>query len=81
MKNGDVLDLLTPLVLIPIYWLLFQIHPHRPPSQQQMLVFLLFATLWIQGQGMHLVADSIGHLAQPDSGSKVKQLSYTNSQK
>ena len=76
MKNGDVLDLLTPLVLIPIYWLLFQIHPHRPPSQKQMLVFLLFAALWIQGQGMHLVANSIGHIAQPDFGSKVKQLSY-----
>ena len=28
MKNGDVLDLLTPLVLIPLYWLLFQIQPN-----------------------------------------------------
>lgn len=23
LKSGDVLDLLTPLVLIPLYWLLF----------------------------------------------------------
>ena len=76
MKSGDVLDLLTPLVLIPLYWLLFQIHPHRPPSQKQMLVFFIFAALWIQGQGMHLVANSIGHLITADSSSEVKQLSY-----
>ena len=68
MKSGDVLDLLTPLVLIPLYWLLFQIHPHRPPSQKQMLIFLIFAVLWVQGQGMHLVANSIGHLVSDDSG-------------
>ena len=76
MKSGDVLDLLTPLVLIPLYWLLFQIHPHRPPSQKQMLIFLIFATLWIQGQGMHLVANSIGHLITADSGSEVKKLTH-----
>ena len=76
MKSGDVLDLLTPLVLIPVYWLLFQIHPRRSPSQKEMLVFLVFAVLWVQGQGMHLVANSIGHLTQPYSGSEIEQLTY-----
>ncbi len=76
MKNGDVLDLLTPLVLIPLYWLLFQIHPHRPPSQKEMLIFLIFAALWVEGQGMHLVANSIGHLTQSYSGSEIEQLTH-----
>ncbi len=76
MKSGDVLDLLTPLILIPVYWLLFQIHPRRSPSQKEMLVFLVFAVLWIQGQGMHLVANSIGHLTPPYSGSEIEQLTY-----
>lgn len=76
MKNGDVLDLLTPLVLIPLYWLLFQIHPRRSPSQKEMLVFLILAALWVQGQGMHLVANSIGHLTPPDSSSEIEQLTY-----
>ena len=76
MKNGDALDLLTPLVLIPLYWLLFQIHPHCPPSQKQILIFLIFTALWIQGQGMHLVANSTGHLIAADSGSEVKQLTH-----
>ncbi|MGL5836624.1 MAG: hypothetical protein ACRC1Z_25850 [Waterburya sp.] len=76
MKSGDVLDLLTPLVLIPLYWLLFQIHPHRPPSSKEMLVFLIFAVLWVQGQGMHLVANSIGHLTPLYLGSEIEQLTY-----
>ncbi len=74
MKNGDVLDLLTPLVLIPLYWLLFQIHPSRSPSQKEMLIFLIFAALWVQGQGMHLVANSIGHLTPLYSGSEIENL-------
>ncbi|WP_019508008.1 hypothetical protein [Pleurocapsa sp. PCC 7319] len=76
LKNGDVLDLLTSLVLIPLYWLLFQIHPRRSPNQKEMLVFLLFAALWVEGQGMHLVANSIGHLTSADSGSEVQQLTH-----
>ncbi len=76
MKNGDVLDLLTPLVLIPLYWLLFQIHPHCPPSQKEMLIFLLFAALWVEGQGMHLVANSIGHLTLSSAASESAQLTH-----
>ncbi len=76
IRNGDILDLLTPLVLIPLYWLLFQIHPHRPPSHNEMLIFLIFAVLWVQGQGMHLAANSIGHLTQPYSGSEIENLTH-----
>ena len=76
IKNGDVLDLFTPLVLIPLYWLLFQIHRDRQPSQKEMLVFLLMVVLWVEGQGMHLVGNSIGHLTQGDSGSEIEMLTY-----
>ena len=76
IKNGDVLDLFTPLILIPLYWLLFQIHPHRAPKQKEILVFSLFAVLWVQGQGMHLAANSIGHLTSGDSGSDLERLIY-----
>ena len=76
MKSGDVLDLLTPLVLIPLYWSLFQIQPISAPSQREVLTFLIFAVLWVQGQGMHLAANSIGHLIQPYDDSKLRQLTY-----
>lgn len=74
MKNGDILDLFTPLILIPLYWLLFQINSQNPPNQTEMLLFLFFATLWVQGQGMHLAANSIGHQIQPNSAQEVQQL-------
>lgn len=76
IKNGDVLDLFTPLVLIPLYWLLFQINSDHPPSQKEILVFLVLAALWVEGQGMHLVANSIGHLAQALAGSDVETLTH-----
>lgn len=62
MKNGDVFDLLTPLVLIPLYWLLFQIRRDLVPSQSETIVFLVLAAAWAMGQGMHLAGNSIGHL-------------------
>ena len=74
IKDGDVLDLFTPLVLIPLYWLLFQIHERCPPSQKETLIFLIFAVFWVQGQGMHLAANSIGHLTKAYSGSNIEQL-------
>lgn len=60
MTTGDALDLLTPLILIPLYWLLFRLG--EPPSPRQTIAFLLFAALWVEGQGMHLGANSIKHL-------------------
>ncbi len=76
IKNGDILDLFTPLVLIPLYWLLWQIHTHCSLSQKEMLIFLILAVLWVEGQGMHLAANSIGHLTNPDSRSELRQLTY-----
>src|SRR4051794_15386732 len=60
LKWGDVTDILTPLILIPLYWLLFR--QGNPPSTLENILFLVFAAFWVEGQGMHLGANSIGHL-------------------
>jgi hypothetical protein len=57
---GDALDLLTSLVLIPLYWLLFRLG--KPPSTSENIVFLVLVGFWASGQGMHLGANSIKHL-------------------
>jgi hypothetical protein len=62
MKTGDVTDILTPLVLIPLYWMLFWLD--RPPTLRETIIFLVLAALWSEGQGMHLGANSIGHLLE-----------------
>jgi hypothetical protein len=66
---ADVLDLLTPLVLIPLYWLLFTDSGRIPRSHLATIGFLLLASIWIEGQAMHLAANSIGNLLGQGSGS------------
>ena len=76
LKTGDVFDLLTPLVLIPLYWLLFQLSRDRPFSQGEMIVFLVLSSLWVLGQGMHLAANAISHLTKEMPGSDIDTLTY-----
>jgi len=62
MKVGDVFDIFTPLILIPLYWMLFRLNADKAPGLTEILIFLLFAVFWVEGQGMHLSANSIHHL-------------------
>ena len=59
---ADVFDIFTPLVLIPLYWLLFTNSGGIRRGKGQNIIFLLLAGLWVEGQAMHLAANSIGNL-------------------
>ena len=61
IRTGEVVDIFTPLVLIPLYWLLFQFGSRQFPDLKSIIVFLILAALWVEGQGMHLAANSIAH--------------------
>jgi hypothetical protein len=76
LKIGDVTDVLTPLILIPIYWLLFQFERDKLPSAKETMVFLIAAAFWVEGQGIHLSANSIGHLAEVIPTSEIAQLTH-----
>lgn len=62
MSYQDGFDLLTPLVLIPIYWLLFKYATSQPPGLIENIAFLGLSVLWVEGHGMHLAANSISNL-------------------
>jgi hypothetical protein len=62
MDWADVVDVLTPLVLIPLYWLLFTDADRTNRPRWLDIVFLVCASLWTLGQGMHLSANSISNL-------------------
>jgi hypothetical protein len=62
MSVQDALDLLTPLVLIPLYWLLFRSGGRGPASPGQELAFVLLAAVWVAGHSQHLAANSINNL-------------------
>jgi hypothetical protein len=75
MKVGDVLDILTPLILIPLYWFLFRINSiDNQPSLTENLIFIILAAFWVEGQGMHLAANSIGHLLKDMTSSNIYTL-------
>lgn len=76
IKTGDVVDLFSALILLPFYWLLFQLKPGQLPRQSEMIAFMVLAAAWASGQGMHLSANSIGHLLQDLQGSDVYALTY-----
>ena len=64
MSYQDAFDVLTPLALIPIYWLLFKRFANREPALAEEIAFVALASLWVAGQGMHLAANSISNLIE-----------------
>lgn len=68
MSYQDALDLLTPLVLIPIYWLLFKLALGQGSIRWEEITFMVLAAVWVEGQGMHLAANSINNLIENLAG-------------
>ena len=76
LKLADVLDIFTPLVIIPLYYLLLYYGGSQPPSLRSTIVFLVFAALWVLGQGMHLSANTIGHWLTTTAGDQIYDVTY-----
>src|SRR3972149_2350532 len=76
MHVADVFDILTPLVLLPLYWLLFNAGRKQPPTVRWMVLFFVLTALWASGQGMHLSANSISNLMKGMEGTDVFSLSH-----
>jgi len=64
MSYQDALDHFTPLVLIPIYWLLFRSSAKGESRRVEEIAFMVLAALWVLGHGMHLAANSINNLVE-----------------
>jgi hypothetical protein len=54
----EAADLLTPLVVIPLAWLVFDLAGGL--GRRGLVAFLVVAALWVEGQGIHLAANAIG---------------------
>jgi hypothetical protein len=70
---ADVVDLFTSLLLIPLYWLLFTDSGRSARSRAATIVFLILAAVWVEGQAMHLAANSINNFL-PAGASNVHEL-------
>jgi len=76
IRTGDVVDILTPFVLIPLYWLLHQVGQAGASRPSDVVIFLFLAASWVEGQGMHLSANSIGHLLREMTDSDAYSLTH-----
>ena len=74
----DVFDLLTPLVLIPIYWLLFKYSAAGEANRPEELAFMVLAAIWVLGHVMHLAANSINNLAENLAGNQGVDITGTD---
>lgn len=75
MTLGDALDLLAPLVLIPLSWVLFARETRGARSAPATTLFIAFAALWVEGHGIHLAANSIGHWWKASDSEEARALS------
>ncbi len=84
MSFQDALDILTPLVIIPLYWLMFKSAAGREPGWGEGMAFVTLSALWAMGHGMHLAANSIDNLIEglakrgtvDVTGTGIYQLTY-----
>jgi hypothetical protein len=74
MKVADIFDLFTPLILIPLYWLLFRLGKEYQPTISESLAFVILTAFWVLGHGIHLASNSIGHLIENMIGTDVYRL-------
>jgi hypothetical protein len=74
----DAFDILTPLVLIPVYWLLFKHSSSNESSLAEELAFMVLAAVWVEGQGIHLSANSIDNLSEALARSHVIDITTTD---
>lgn len=73
---SNVIDLLTPLVLMPLYYLLLYFGSSEKPNLRSMIVFMILGAVWVEGQGMHLAANSIGHWIAEAMGDEINQVTH-----
>jgi hypothetical protein len=77
MSYQDAIDILTPVALIPIYWLLFRYSASNRSSLPEEFAFVVLAALWVEGQGMHLSANSISNLTVNPSQKQIIDITGT----
>jgi len=61
----EAADLLTPLVVIPLAWLVFDLAGGF--GRRGLAAFLVIAALWVEGQGIHLAANAVGDAFSHDA--------------
>lgn len=73
LRWGDVIDFATPIVMLPIYWLVLSYGRGALP-RWELVAFLVLGAIWVEGQAVHLAANSIGHQPATGTGHQLTEL-------
>ena len=78
MSLQDAIDILTPLVLIPIYWLMFRSVSQGGVNLVNEIFFMIMSAFCAAGQGMHLASNSINNLIGNLAKNKIVDVTATD---
>jgi hypothetical protein len=67
----EAADLFTPLVVLPLAWLVFDLAGGL--GRRGLIAFLVVGALWVEGQGIHLAANAIGDAFSHDAAEAFYQ--------
>ncbi len=67
----EAADLLTPLVVIPLAWLVLDLTGGS--GRRGLVAFLVVAALWVEGHGIHLAANAVGDAFPHDGAAAFYQ--------
>lgn len=67
----EAADLVTPLAVIPLAWLVFDLAGGL--GRRGLAAFLVIAALWVEGQGIHLAANAVGDAFPHDGAAAFYQ--------
>ena len=74
----DFFDHLTPIVLIPLYWVMFKYANDGKSSQREEILFMILSSIWVLGHGMHLAANSIDKLTEGLAQKQILDITATD---
>jgi len=76
LEWADFIDLMSPLFVIPAYWFLFRLDDNSPPSRKETFAFVMILVVFMEGHGMHLTANAIGHVVKDLAPTPPFSLTY-----
>lgn len=76
IRLQDILTMLNPLLLIPLFYVIFLVDVDQLPNARMHIVFLLVATVYIHGDGYHLAANAIHRYEEGLVGEDLQDVVY-----
>lgn len=76
MEVADVIDLISSYFVLGAGWLVFRLDDRKPPTFGETSCLIVVLILWLDGHGIHLATNSVGHLLKDLTKTPAYSLNY-----